>query len=208
MNRRIYEDKLVQKVLTARRSLPEMQPMTSQTQNPATNRVLQLSLGVIVERRPGVTRWQKIVHVPQAVFVANTGMDPSPRQVYRQGECWRYLSGVAPLTLHRKETGDYITNLQSDPPRIYVGIHERDEGEFSWRPFMVTAAPYEAEGYMHGGDEVIEAVPMPAELVELVMQFVDTHHADEPFKKRKRTKYFDGDSTPFARPPGWRETDQ
>lgn len=182
--------------------------MNSQSNQDSPPRSITLPLGVIVERRPGVTRWQSIVIAAHSVFIADWTMSSEPREVYRDGPRLRYLAGIMTLELHRKETGDYITNLQSDPPRIYVGLRDNgDQTDFRWRPFLVTAAPYEAEGYMHGGDEVVAAVTMPIELIDATARFVDAHHAEEPFKKRQRVKYFDPEYTPFARPPGWRETD-
>jgi Protein of unknown function (DUF3305) len=52
-------------------------------------------------------------------------------------------------------------------------------------PFLVTASPYEAEGYMEGED-LVEAVPMPQGLLAWVQAFVERHHVDQPFVKRKR----------------------
>lgn len=183
--------------------------MTSQTTQPQAPRTLTLQLGVILEQHPGVTRWQATVTKPVSVFLADQAMPEDVRELFRDGERIRYLAGKAALVLHRKATDDYISNLRSNPPRVYVGIHKQANAyELAWRPFLVTAAPYEAEGYMHGGDEVVDVVTMPPELIEALEMFVGIHHTDEPFKKRQRTKYFDRHSTPFARPPGWRETDR
>ena len=172
-------------------------------------RSVLLQLGVIVEQRPGVTHWQEVVTLPHSVFLTHSNMDASPRVIYRNGPLLRYIAGIQTLTLHRKETDDYIANLRSNPPRIYIGLRQgKTSSEFAWTPFLATAAPYEAEGYMHGGDEIVEGVAIPEILVEAIAQFVDAHHQDQPFKKRQRNKYFNSDSTPFARPPGWRETDR
>ncbi|MGH6902881.1 MAG: DUF3305 domain-containing protein [Geminicoccaceae bacterium] len=45
----------------------------------------------------------------------------------------------------------------------------------------------EAEGYLEG-DDVVEAVAMPDALIAWVQAFVDRHHVDQPFVKRKRER--------------------
>ena len=171
-------------------------------------KTVSLILGVVVESRPGMTRWQSTVTRTHSVFLTDNGYDPSPRQLYQEGQCLRSFAGLAALVLHRKETSDYITNLTSQRPSVYVGLRPSSEGAMTWRPFFVSVAPYEAEGYMHGGEEQIDAVAMPDEVQLALGEFVEAHHRDVPFKKRQRAKYFDPDFTPFARPPGWKETDR
>ena len=58
-------------------------------------------------------------------------------------------------------------------------------------PFLVTVCPYEAESYTESGEEIVEGVPMPPEILGWVQAFVDTHHVDQPFKKRKQKKAYD-----------------
>ena len=55
----------------------------------------------------------------------------------------------------------------------------------SYAPFLVTASPYEAAAY---SEAIVEAVPMPDGLIAWVQDFVDRHHVDEPFEKRKRDR--------------------
>ena len=54
-------------------------------------------------------------------------------------------------------------------------------------PFVVTASPYEAEGYLEGED-LVEVAPMPEGLIAWVREFVERHHVDRPFEKRKRKR--------------------
>lgn len=183
--------------------------MNSQAEHSQQPKCLDLDLGVIVETRAGVTKWQKTVVIPHSVFLSPKGQGFKTKIIYSQGQARRYLAGTLTLTLHRKETNDYQVNLQSRQPRVFVGLRDCGDGsEMAWMPFLITVSPYEAEGYMHGDDGIMEGVAMPEELIEAVASFIETHHKSEPFKKRRRTKYFDKDETPFARPPGWRETDQ
>ena len=58
-------------------------------------------------------------------------------------------------------------------------------------PFLVTVCPYEAMGYSTGGDDIVEGVPMPPEVMRLVREFVAAHHVDVPFQKRKNKRHED-----------------
>ena len=53
---------------------------------------------------------------------------------------------------------------------------------------LVTASPFEAQDYADNGDDIVEKVPMPEGLVALVRDFVEAHHEEEVFHKRRRDK--------------------
>ena len=55
--------------------------------------------------------------------------------------------------------------------------------------FGVTASAFEAQDYMDSGEEIVEAVPMPDELIAWLAAFVEHHHVEEVFKKRKRRNW-------------------
>ena len=55
-----------------------------------------------------------------------------------------------------------------------------------YRLFLVTASPWEAHAHQEFGDDLVEAVPMPEPVVAWVQDFVDRHHVDRPFYKRRR----------------------
>lgn len=172
-----------------------------------SQRSVTVPLAVVIERRPGVTRWQKWVAKPVDVFVVDTPVG-SERVLRRNGDILHYAAGPLPLVLHRVETDDYLTNIRSPVARVFVGLRPNGETpEQRWQPFLVTASPYHAEAYTQGGDEIIAGVAMPAALAVLVERFCSVHHRSEPFKKRQRVKFHDPNATPFARPPGWKETD-
>jgi hypothetical protein len=50
----------------------------------------------------------------------------------------------------------------------------------------VTADPYEGEGLASDLDLIVDAVPMPEAVQAAVAAFIDAHHVEMPFKKRKR----------------------
>ncbi|BCX17907.1 MAG: hypothetical protein KatS3mg117_1589 [Geminicoccaceae bacterium] len=146
----------------------------------------KLELAVVVERRRAKSRWVDWVWRPVELVPELAG-EPAPRLLV-EGEGWtRWLAGTATLELHRKETADYRLALSAEPPQLYVVLRRvEDDPELPWRPFLITASPFEAQVYAEPGDDLVEALPMPEPVVGLVQDFVERHHVDTPFLKRRR----------------------
>ncbi|MCS6780402.1 MAG: DUF3305 domain-containing protein [Geminicoccaceae bacterium] len=145
-----------------------------------------LELGVVVEKRRATTRWADWLWRPIAVVpgIGSTG----DWRLLVEGEGWsRWLAGTLPLELHHKETADYRLALSATPPQLYVVLRRNEaEPDRPWRPFLLTASPFEAQIYAEPGEDLVEAVPMPEPVIAFVQDFVDRHHRDEPFLKRRR----------------------
>jgi hypothetical protein len=96
----------------------------------------------------------------------------------------RYL-GAATVEFHRVETATYRDNLVSLAPRLWVVL----EG-----PCIValTADPAEGEAFTEAGidlsDRTVETVPMPDALAALLAAFVEAHHVERTFHKRRRDR--------------------
>lgn len=153
-------------------------------------RRISMPLGVVVERRELDNRWQRFAWRPVAVL---PGAPPIAewRELMRGERCVRWHAATLPLELHRTETEAYRANLSGKVPAVYVVLRavqpsERTAGN-EVHPFAVTASPYEAEGYLDG-DDLVEAVPMPDGLIAWARAFIERHHVDQPFVKRKRAK--------------------
>ena len=168
---------------------------------------LSLPLAVLVECRPGVTRWQRHVYRPLAVAPASNRAAWEPLR--SENDRTLYHAGTVLLTLHRKETPAYIENLHGNRPGLYVVLEPNaaPDATVPWRLALLTASPWEAQARMEGGEAIVEAMPLPNDVLTLIARFVERHHVEEPFKKRRRTPHAEGDATPFARPPGWRPGD-
>ncbi|MCS6878326.1 MAG: DUF3305 domain-containing protein [Geminicoccaceae bacterium] len=147
-----------------------------------------LELGIVVERRKGSTRWAEWIWRPVEVVPGVPASRTWRRLV--EGDGWvRWLAGTLPLVLHRAETADYRVALSAEPPQLYVVLRaNEDDPEFPWKPFLLTASPFEAQVYAEPGDAIVEAVPMPEPVVAFVQEFVDRHHKDVPFLKRRRKR--------------------
>jgi Protein of unknown function (DUF3305) len=153
-------------------------------------RRISMPLGVVVERRELDNRWQRFAWQPVAVIPGAAPVSEW-RELVRGERFVRWHAATLPLELHRAETEAYRVNLSGRQPAIYVVLRRIEPSERTAGndvgPFAVTASPYDAEGYMEGED-VVEAVPMPDALIAWVRAFVERHHVDQPFVKRKRPK--------------------
>ena len=161
-----------------------------------------LPLGIVLERRRIDNPWQDFEWRPVAVIPGAPACDPEGEwRVLGEGEDWiRYHGGTLPLELFRSETEGYKFNLSNDPPRVFVVLRSGEDmgGGHDVVPFLATACPYEAQDYLDSGDDIIEGVPMPDVVLDWVHDFVDKHHVDEPFRKRKRVR-LDPDKVKFSR---------
>jgi hypothetical protein len=154
----------------------------------------RLPLGIVIERREINHRWQKYAWRAAAVLPGAAEMDPlGPWKELAQGEedgaAWvQYHAGTLPMNLFRKETEGYRVNLSQDPPRVFIVLRNGADAasEHDVVPVAATVCPYEAQDYLDSGDDLVEVVAMPPGLAAYVQDYVERHHKDEPFKKRKR----------------------
>ncbi len=163
-----------------------------------------LPLGVVLERRRSDHPWQDNVWRPSGVIPGAPTLDPHGSwTLLREGEGFaQYHGGTLTLSLFRKETEAYKVNLSQEPPRIFVILRSEDEpgSAHDIVPFLVTASPYEAQDYLDSGEEIVEGVPMPPDVIAFVQAYVEANHVDEPFYKRKRKRH-DPDRVAFGRKP-------
>lgn len=147
---------------------------------------VSLPLGIVVQRRPGVTRWAKWN------WKATSVMPGAPRadwSVLRAaGDITEYHAATVPLELYRSDTEAYLTGLAAKIPTIGIVMRETD-GDHPLEITLATASPYETQDYLDSGEEIVELVPMPEGLVALIRDFCADHHEDEVFVKRKRDKH-------------------
>jgi hypothetical protein len=135
-------------------------------------------LGVVATLTPPVTRWGETVLRPTAVLGAVPAAMPGAVLAEAGGARTVYL-GPAVLTLHSGDTGHYRDNLGSRRPSVWVALRDG-------AVHLVTVDPYEGEGLAGDTALMVEALPMPGDLVARVAGFVAAHHVELDFKKRKR----------------------
>jgi hypothetical protein len=72
------------------------------------------------------------------------------------------------------------------------------ELEHPYELLAVTADPAEGEAFTDAGSNLVEAVPMPQDVADIVGRFVAIHHVERPFVKRQRNRQ----APPLQNPPG------
>ena len=153
----------------------------------------ELALGVVLERRKLDNPWRDHSWRPVAVIPGAAPGDPAGEwKLLRSGEDWQQFHACTlTLELFPGETEGYRTNLSQEPPRLFVVLRSQDEADsrHEFQPFLVTACPYEAQDYLDSGDDIVEPVAMPEAAVAFVQAYIDRHHVDEPFHKRKRKRW-------------------
>ena len=151
------------------------------------SRYASIPLGVVIRRTPGVTRWAKWAW--KAVGVLPGAGAAGWRELRRDGDVVEYHAATPTLELHGAETDAYIHGLAAQVPCVYIVLRK---GEDPHGPpldvVLATASPYEAQDYADSGEEIVEKVAMPDGLIAWVRDFVETHHVEEEFKKRRRDR--------------------
>jgi hypothetical protein len=144
----------------------------------------QLLVGLVVERWPPVSVWGSITWrgsqvLPQAPEVA-------PWTVLgRAPERDTFYAGAAVVTLYSTETANYLDNLGSGSPKLWVILRPSGD-EPPVDVIAVTADPSEGEAFTEAGNDSVDPVAMPPEIAAMVAAFIEAHHVERPFEKRKR----------------------
>lgn len=156
--------------------------------------IARIPVGVIVERHKSSSPWIDFTWRPASVLPGQP--DTAPWTLLTQhGDTTTFYAGAAEIELHQTETTNYRDNLVGDSS-LWVILRPAD-GEPPCAVVKVTADPAEGEGYTESGTDIVESVPMPDSVRELLLAFIAQYHVeDEPFIKRKRKR---GDPEALAR---------
>ena len=146
----------------------------------------RIPLGVDVERRPGITRWQTHVLHIAGLRPPEPGLSEWAL-IAEDGPVQRFFAGNAELLLHSTDTQVYRDNLESPTPAVYV-VLRRGAGPFGWRLYLVTADPTEAHAHVDVGDDLVGALPMPPPVFARASEFVARHHVERRKWKRSRDR--------------------
>lgn len=146
----------------------------------------RMSVGVVVERRRIDHPWQ-----PErwTAVAALPGAPPLPPwTVLEEGDGWtRYLAGTVEVELFRSETDNYKHNLEGPQPALYVVLRRTGEAP-GLRLLGATVDTGEIDAHSDSGDDLIEALPLPAPVAAWIRDFVARHHVERPFHKRQRDR--------------------
>ena len=162
------------------------------------------SVGVVVERRKAKSPWVDYVWRPIAALPG--APDTPPWSVLEsEDEATQFYVGSAELGLYRSDTPHYRDNLASGSPGLWVVLRSTGR-EPPFDVVTVTANPSEGEAFTETGADLVESVPMPESVLELIEAFVAEHHVEHAFTKRKQ-KRADPDAL-ARRAPSARERDR
>jgi hypothetical protein len=143
-----------------------------------------IPVGVVVERRKAKSVWADCLWRPVSVFVGKAVAAPwTPLDT--QAHKTLLFAGEAVVELHRTETTNYRDNLASGAPSLWIALRPAASTQ-PYEILAVTADPAEGEAFTDAGSYLVEAVPMPPEVVEAVVQLIAQHHVERPFVKRQR----------------------
>ena len=161
-------------------------------------------VGVVVERRKAKSPWVDYVWRPIAALPG--APDTPPWSVLEsEDEATQFYAGSAELGLYRSDTSHYRDNLASGSPGLWVVLRATGR-EPPFDVVTVTANPSEGEAFTETGADLVEPVPMPESVLEMIEAFVAEHHVEHAFTKRKQ-KRADPDAL-ARRAPSARERDR
>ena len=155
--------------------------------NPA--RYATLPLGVVIRRTPGATRWAKWAW-KALPFCPGPEMPIGARCAVRGTPSNFTLRPFRLNCTALRRTPTFTVSRRA--PRQFTWFLRKTTRSMAtaWMQLLVTASPYEAQDYADSGEEIVEKVPMTEGLIAFVQQFVDTHHVEEEFKKRRRDRAY------------------
>jgi hypothetical protein len=145
-----------------------------------------IPLGVVVERSKATSPWSDFLWRPVALL---TGVPDTPpwTKLSDDGERATFYAGSCEVELYRSETSNYRDNLATGEPLLWVALNPAD-GDPPYALANVTADPAEGEGLAGIPGVIVESLPMPDMVRELVAAFVAEHHVEREFNKRKRDR--------------------
>jgi len=149
-----------------------------------TNFQQSIPVGILIRSVPSQSRWVDVTY--RVIGLLPGAPDAKWTELRRDGETVDHHAATLELDLHRTETDAYIVALAAEPPSAYVILQSETDDQDRPLPVAITASPFEAQDHMDTGEEIVEKITMPPEMVEWVRDFVAEHHKEEPRYKRKR----------------------
>jgi Protein of unknown function (DUF3305) len=146
----------------------------------------RIPVGIVVERRKAESPWLDFLYQPVAVLSGVPVAAPWT-VISSSRDVTTLYAGQAVIELHRTETANYRDNLTAGTPLLWVVLRPT-RAEAGFELLMVTADPAEGEALTGAGNDLVEAVSMPAPISAIVESFIAEHHIEQPFFKRRRSE--------------------
>lgn len=142
-------------------------------------------VGVVVAKRKLKGPWASHAWLPCAVLPGAPAAAPWTRLTASEEE-ETFYAGSFEVSLYPSETAHYRDNLTSGRPALWVAL--RHIAGDDYEVAAVTANPYEGKSMAEGIGEIVEAVPMPADIQTKIAEFFAAFHQERPFIKRQRDR--------------------
>jgi hypothetical protein len=147
---------------------------------------LRIPVGIVVERRKADSSWADFIWRSAAVLPDEP--EAKPWTILREQDgATLFYAGSATVDLYVSETARYRDNVASGTPSIWV-VLSPSEGPWPYAITAATADPAEGEGFTEAADNLVEAVPMPDAVREVIESFIVEHHVEREFVKRERRR--------------------
>jgi hypothetical protein len=149
--------------------------------------LVRIPVGIIVERRRATSAWTEFIWCPSAVL---PGVPETPPWTVLETEADRtvFYVGAVEILLYRADSAGYQDNLRDDTPALWVTLQPSGDVERPYEVNAATADPGEGEAYSESPGNLVEALPMPETIRNILARFVAEHHVDRPFSKRQRDR--------------------
>lgn len=154
--------------------------------------VQHMTVGIVAIKRGLNNPWVDFEWLPEAVLPGLPAVEPGTL-IGAEASVERWYLGPVELIFHSGETAHYRDNLTSGRPSVWVALREGEAG--TWHVAGATVDPYEGEAFVDVITDRVEALPMPHEIAVELQAFVEAHHVEQPFHKRKRDR-----ADPYAEP--------
>lgn len=156
-----------------------------------TERTTSLNVGIVLAREATDHPWQDFRWRPAEILIGQTNLKTGDVISETAGQT-HFFGGTFSIELHHKETPAYVVNLENEPPVVYVVLRDAEEGEpedvLAMRVETVTVSPFEAQDFLDSGEDIVEPLAMSPPLIAWINGFVERHHQEETFVKRRRDK--------------------
>lgn len=152
-----------------------------------------MAIDILMECKPSTHKWLDVQWDVLGVVAGQSGSARGLRQVNELENAKHFLYSGLRLGLFEDECESYYHNLRSPQPGCFV-VARRDENDLDAapEPFVVTLSFDEAHSYQEG-DDLVYAVPIPAELYQWTEAYVINHYVAEKRIKRKRKDWKHGE---------------
>jgi uncharacterized protein DUF3305 len=144
------------------------------------------TVGIVVERRKAKSQWVDYVWRPIAALPGVPNAQPWT-VLEGDDETTQFYAGSAELGLYRSDTTHYRDNLASGSPGLWVVLRPTGRAP-PYEIAALTANPSEGEAFTETGADLVEPVPMPEPVREMIEAFIAEHHVEHAFSKRKQRR--------------------